>query len=326
MSVHLPNDVATGPREVASAFLVGAPRCGTTFLAKTLAAHPNVCLSKPKETHFFVRDAPGLPPERWRDVFLARHFGHLAPEATLIVEGSPLQLRDSAAIERLLRFDPQARFVVALRNPIEMIHSFHARLVFLLDEDEPDFERAWALQAERARGERIPKRCRDVASLQYRTMASLGTQLERLVERVGRERVHVVVFDDVASAPLAAYHALLSFLGLPDDGRTRFKRTNEHRTFRHAWAQAWVMNPPRVVMAWLEARQRRGRSRPEWLRSLRRRIKRWNTRRARRAPLSPAMRARLQVELADEIGRLESLLGRDLSPWRAPEEPVAEAS
>jgi len=309
--------IATGPhgaaRTLRTAFIVGAPRCGTTFLAKALARHGEVCFSKPKETHFFVRDAPGLPPARWQDELLRRHFGHLEGAHRLLVEGSPLSLRDPAAIERLLEFDPETRFVVAIRNPIEMIHSFHARLVYLLDEDERDFERAWALQAERARGERIPKRCRDPRALQYREMASLGTQLARLIERAGRERVHVVVADDAAADPVAAYRHLLAFLGLPDDGRTRFSRKNAHREFRHAWIQTWISNPPRLVAAWLEARQRRGAPRPEWVRDLRRKLKRWNTRRARRAPLAPAMRRQLERELGEEIARLEALVGRSLA-------------
>lgn len=316
MAVNLPSALDPAPRHLRTAFLVGAPRCGTTFLAKTLAAHPNVCFSKPKETHFFVRDAVDLPPSAWHDAFLSRYFGQLDAAATLLVEGSPLQLRDPAAIARLEAFDPETRYVVAIRNPIDMIHSFHARLVFLLDEDERNFERAWALQAARARGEHIPKRCRDVASLQYRTMAALGSQLARLIDQVGRARVHVVVFDDVAADPVKAYRALLEFLGLPDDGRTRFSKKNENREYRHAWAQTWVMNPPRFVAAWLEARQRRGKQRPEWIRNLRRRLKRWNTRSTRREAMSEPMRARLRAELAPEIERLEMILGRDLSAWR----------
>ncbi len=316
MSVPIPSGLAGGPHPIRSAFLIGAPRCGTTFLAKILTRHPNVCFSKPKESHFFVRSWQDVPPERWPEEFLRRYCAHIAPEHEILVEGSPLQLRDPKVIERLLQFDPETRFVVALRNPIEMIHSFHARLVYLLDEDEPDFERAWALQAARTRGERLPRRCRDAASLQYRAMASLGTQLGRLIDRVGRERIHVVVFDDVTADPVKAYRALLEFLGLPDDGRTHFSRKNTNREFRHAWAQAWVTNPPRWVMAWLEARQRKGKPPPEWAREMRRRLKRWNTRRAKRAPLSPAMRERLRGELAGEIERLEELLGRDLSHWR----------
>lgn len=316
MSVLLPSRPGEASTTIRSAFLVGAPRCGTTFLAKLLAHHPEVAFSKPKETHFFVRDAAAVPPERWRDELLRRHFPALEPTHTLMMEGSPLQLRDPRAIDRLHRFDPGTRFVVAIRNPITMVHSFHARLVYLLDEDEVDFARAWALQAARARGERRPKRCRDLASLQYREMAALGTQLARLFEQVGRERVHVVVFDDLVADAVKAYRDLLEFLGLPDDGRTRFRVRNEHREFRFVWLQRWLMNPPRPVLAWLEARQRAGLPRPEWVRALRRRIKRWNTRPEIRAPLSPAMRATLGCELEGEITKLEDLLGRDFAHWR----------
>jgi Sulfotransferase domain len=313
VSVELPAALPGGPRSLRTCFLVGAPRCGTTFLAKALACHADVCFSKPKETHFFARDAATIPPERWAREFLGRYFGALETRHRLIAEGSPLQLRDPEAIERLLRFDPEARFVVAIRNPIEMIQSFHARLVYLLDEDERDFEQAWTLQAKRAQGERIPGRCRDPRSLQYREMASLGTQLERLLKQVGRERVHVVVYDDIATDPAKVYRELLAFLGLPGDGRTRFRRKNGNREFRHAWVQAWAMNPPHWVMGWLDRRQQTGRSRPHWVRNIRRRIKRWNTRRTKRAPLTPAMRARLHQELALEVECLTNLLGRDLT-------------
>ncbi len=76
------------------------------------------------------------------------------------------------------------------------------------------------------------------------------------------------------------------------------------------------MNPPRFVAAWLEARQRRGKQRPEWIRNLRRRLKRWNTQSAQREAMSAAMRARLAAELEPEIEKLEALLGRDFSGWR----------
>ncbi len=324
MSVPLPAGPAGEARSLRSAFLVGAPRCGTTFLAKLLARHPDVCFSKPKETHFFVREAQHLPPERWHEEVLRRYFGGLAPAHRLLIEGSPLQLRDPAAIGRLLRFDPEARFVVALRSPIDMVHSLHDRLVFLLDEDEPDFERAWALQAARARGERLPPRCRDREALQYRAMAGLGTQLARLVAEVGRERVHVVLFDDLVADPVKTYLDLLAFLALPDDGRRRFRPRNESRRYRSAWLQSWFANPPAPVMRWLEARQRAGKPRPEWVRGLRRRIKRWNTLPAARTPLSPAMFATLRDALSGEVRQLEALLGRDLAHWLA-EDPRARS-
>lgn len=34
-------------------YLIGAQKSGTTTLAYLLAQHPDICLSEPKETHFF---------------------------------------------------------------------------------------------------------------------------------------------------------------------------------------------------------------------------------------------------------------------------------
>ena len=103
MGITIESAAAGGPRSVRTCFLIGAPRCGTTFLAKALARHPSICFSKPKETHFFVRDYASIAPERWQAEFLRRYFAHLEPGHELIAEGSPLQLRDPEAIERLLR-------------------------------------------------------------------------------------------------------------------------------------------------------------------------------------------------------------------------------
>lgn len=299
-----------------SAFVVGAPRCGTTFLAKALAGHPQVCFSKPKETHFFVRAWPSIPREEVAREYLRRHFAHLGPQHRVIADGSPSHLYDPEVARRILAFDPEARLVVTVRNPIDMVYSYHARLLYTLDEDEADFGRAWSLQDARARGERMPKRCREPLLLQYRAVCSLGEQVERLFATAGRERCHVVVFDDLAADPLKVYRSLLEFLGLDDDGRTEFRRKNENRDFRHPWLQPYVMNPPWPIAPLLSVWERRGWRRPRAIRALRRRFKKWNTRKVARPALDPALRATLRESFAPDVERLGALLGRDLSHWR----------
>jgi len=124
------------------------------------------------------------------------------------------------------------------------------------------------------------------------------------------------VFEDLVADPVKAYRGLLEFLELPEDGRTELRRKNENREYKHAWLQAYVMNPPRPIAALLESLQRRGRSRPRWIRATRRRLKEWNTRKASRPPLDPAMRATLGAVFAEDVDRLEHLLGRDFASWR----------
>jgi hypothetical protein len=298
-----------------SVFIVGAPRCGTTFLAKALARHPEVCFSKPKEPHFFV-DPPAAANDRElvRE-YLRRFFGHLAPTHRVIAEGSPSYLYGPEVAARILTLDPDARFVIAVRNPIEMAPSYHARLLFMTDESETDFATAWSLQEARARGERIPRRCRDPRFLQYRAACSLGAQVEAFFAVAGRQRCHVVVFDDLASNPRKVYCDLLEFIGLRDDGRTEFERKNEHREFDRLWLQRLMMNPPPPFGFLVMSLQRRGIAR-RWVSQLRRAIKNRNTRRATRPPLDPALRETLRAAFADDIERLGAVIGRDLSHWR----------
>lgn len=298
--------------EVRSLFVVGAPRCGTTFVAKLLARHPQVCFSKPKETHVFVR-APGSVSLR---DYLRRYHPHLSPQHRVIAEGSPSYLYDPAVPPRILALDPEARFVVCVRNPVEMAPSYHARLLYTLDEDVRDFGEAWSLQPARVRGERIPRRCRDPRLLQYRTACSVGAQLERMFAAVQRERCFVVVFDDLVDDPVKVYRSLLDFAGLDYDGRTAFVPKNQHREFDRVWLQSYLTNPPRPLAALIDAWERRGWGRPKPYRSLRKRLKRWNTHKAVRPSLAHPMRETLRAAFASDVERLSELLGRELSHWR----------
>lgn len=297
--------------EVRSFFLIGAPRCGTTFVAKLLARHPQVCFSKPKEPHVFVREANPLSPRE----YLHRYHPHLTRAHRVIAEGSPSYLYDPEASRRILDFDPDARFAVCVRNPVEMAPSYHARLVYTLDEDVQDFEEAWSLQAARARGERVPRRCRDARLLQYRAACSLGEQLEGLFARVERERCFVAVFDDLTANPDKVYRDLLDFMGLDHDERTEFAPKNQHREFESPRLQAYLMNPPRPVAALIGVWERHGWGTPRAYRAFQKWLKRSNTRKVARPPLGRGTREMLRATFASDVQKLSDLLGRDLSHW-----------
>lgn len=299
-------------RGLQSLFVVGAPRCGTTFVAKLLAHHPQVCFSKPKETHVFVRTRGAVS----RHAYLRRYHPHLRAGHRVIAEGSPSSLYDPEALQRILALDPEARFVVCVRNPVEMAPSYHARMLYTLDEEVRDFAEAWSLQPARARGECIPKRCRDPRMLQYGAICRVGAQLERVLGALERERLFVTVFDDLVDEPVKVYRSLLDFAGLDYDGRTAFAPSNQHREFERAWLQSYLMNPPRPIAAWIDAWERRGWGHPGGYRWLRKRLKSWNTHRTVRPPPAPPMRETLRAAFASDVERLSDLLGRDLSHWQ----------
>ncbi|GAB6068184.1 hypothetical protein JCM13664_15030 [Methylothermus subterraneus] len=299
-------------------FLVGAPRCGTTAMSHYLGHHPNICFSRPKEPHFFSLLRKQYP-ELDEQYYLRHCFAHYDPDRHWrIGEGSVSYLYDPEAIAQILDLNPNARFLVMVRNPVDLVYSYHARLVALLEEDQEDFAVAWRLQEARRRGQHIPKLCRDPMLLQYAEIGRLGKHLARLFQQAGHERCLVLVFDDFIADPLASYLKTLEFLKVPYDGRTNFPRKEGNKYPRFKWLQRWLTRPPKRVenfLATLEHQRARKRSRHHPLKRLRKFLLKHNVVYRPRPPLPPALREELLATFREDIERLASLLKRDLSPW-----------
>jgi hypothetical protein len=299
-------------------FVVGAPRCGTTSLCKYLSRNPQVCFSQPKEPHYFTwLDHEPSPAELRRD-YLDRYFPHCEDAHCAVGEGSVSYLYVPEAIERIRRLNPEARFIAMVRNPLQMLPSYHLKMLYLLQEDAADFGAAWARMPERARGVGVPKFCLDPRLLIYSEVGKLGEQVQRLYDVAGRERSHVVVFDDLASDPLGVYRRVLEFLGVEYDGQTHFERKYASRTYRHRWLQQLLYVPAvrggKVVDS-LQRRTRKykadGTRRKSWLK----RLASWNKIPASPAPLTAEMRAVVGDALRPDVEHLSKLLDRDLRHW-----------
>lgn len=299
-------------------FLVGAPRCGTTALARYLARNPQICFSRPKEPHYFTKTGYIPDADELKRDYLDRFFGHHGPDHRMLGEGSVSYLYAPGAIERILHFNPNARFIVQIRNPLKMLPSYHLRMQFLLQEDERDFNVAWALQAARKRGEKLPKRCLDPRVLLYREVASFGAQIHRLFTLAGRDRTHVIVFDDFAGDTLGVYRRTLEFLGIDYDGQTDFERRFESQMYRYRWLQQLLFVPAKSDGKFIETLQQKARkynqdgSRKN---GLVRHITKLNKIPQSPTPLTRQMKDILRESMRPDILRLSSLLDRDLSHW-----------
>ncbi|HHJ39825.1 MAG: hypothetical protein AXA67_06425 [Methylothermaceae bacteria B42] len=226
-------------------FIVGAPRCGTTAMSHYLAHHPEICFSRPKEPHYFSllqKILPGLDLEKH---YLGHCFNHYDPaQHQVLGEGSVSYLYDTQAIEHILHLNPSAKFIIMVRNPVDMVYSYHARLVALLDETEEDFGKAWRLRHQRAQGKSIPKTCRDPFLLQYEEVGKTGKYLQQLFHIAGRDRCLVIVFDDFVSNPRESYLKILDFIQIKDDGRTEFYPVESNKYARSKLLQRILKRPP----------------------------------------------------------------------------------
>jgi hypothetical protein len=291
-------------------FLVGAPRCGTTSMGFYLRNHPEVCFSDPKEPHFFSYLWRQRPPRDIHEEYVKRYFGAYDPRHhRVLCEASVSYLYDRSALERILHCNPGARFLVMVRDPFDQLPSYHQQMLYLLQEDVPSLAEAWQLQERRARGEALPTGCIDPDLLRYAEVGRLGAAVSQLFELAGRERCHVVVFDDLISDPRAVYLGVLDFMGLEDDGRREFPRRGKGKRYR---------KPPgtivRRVAPWVIRFRGRNGMRSRWLRWLRRRLGPSHV--SIPAPaLAPELQRVLRRDLAADVALLERLLGRHLGPW-----------
>jgi len=315
-------------------FIVGAPRCGTTSLARFLKGHPAVAFPLIKEPHFFALNdlrqlSQGELKQRVEREYLQRFF-HRDASRRVGVDASVTYLYAPEQLEPIMRLWPDSRFVVSVRDPLAMLPSLHRRLIYVGLETIPTFAKAWAASADRAAGRRIPRKSLDSRLLRYDEAGRFSTYLERLFAVVGRERCHVQVFDDLTADPEGQYRRLMAFAGLEPQGGVDFSPRRPGQSVRIRWLQRVLKQPPKVITDHLvrnmvETKSGIGGGKASRsLLSLRKRLLRWN-RGSRPAESMPyALQTELASELQNEIDRLGTLLNRDLTHWLQPREEAAQ--
>ncbi len=295
-------------------FIVGAPKCGTTAMYQWLAAHPEVFVPV-KEIHYFGADLdhrrPAVSEERYRALFADAGVAHRA-----VGDVAVWYLMSESAVEEIYAFNPNARIIVMLRRPDEMLYSLHSQLLYSGEEDLSDFGAALDAESERGQGRSIPVSTHKgleappTECLLYRRVASFADQVERYQKRF--EHVHVVLHDDIKQDAAAAYRGVLGFLGVDSTVEPDFSVVNPNTKAKSQMARkliqgVWFGPLRSVVPASLRSMGRRG---LETLQAL-------NTETVARPPLDPKLRLRLQTELGPDIERLATLIDRDLSSWLA---------
>jgi len=217
-------------------YIVGAPKCGTSALSHYLAGHPDIFMSEQsgvKEPGFYSRDRE-IPfrPVNSESEYKAL-FAPAPPGVPYIGEASTSYLESESAIPNILADCPDARLIVMLRNPVDIVVALHNQR-FKRGWEPYGLRKAWDLQVERSCGRRIPDWLGvgrgDI--FQYGRIATLGEQMARLFGYISRDRVHVIVYDDLKKTPAAVYESVLRWLHLQGDGRSEFPVVNPRVKYR----------------------------------------------------------------------------------------------
>lgn len=183
--------------------ILGAQKCGTTTLSATFRHHPQIHVSRRKELHFF--DRPKNADLNWYAEQFRPRPAHLAWG-----EATPSYIFLDSARRRIAEALPDARFIVMLRDPAKRAHSHFWHNHRLGVETTSSFEEALDLEAERLEGATRVQRTR----YSYVARGRYVEQLQAMVELVGRDRLHVMLLEDLVTDRATTLQKVFEFLGV----------------------------------------------------------------------------------------------------------------
>jgi Sulfotransferase domain len=206
-----------GPGALPDFLIIGAQKCGTTFLYNLLCQHPYVEPAATKEVHFF--DTNFTKGVEW---YRSRFSPPTQKEGRKVLTGesSPYYIYHPHAARRAAQVVPGTRLIALLRNPVDRAYSDYNHKA-REGRESLSFEEAIAAEEERLRGEKEKMLADEgYASPNYRKFSYLsrGVYVDQLKEWRGyfdEEQLLVLKSEDFFENTQAGFERSLAFLGLP---------------------------------------------------------------------------------------------------------------
>lgn len=266
---------------------IGPPRTATTWLHEVLQDRV-VLPTNIKETDFFTRFYDrGL--EWYADYFRDRD------GARPVGEIDPMYFASPQARERIATDLPGCKIIVSFRDPVARAYSNY-RLLQRITTTKADFERAAT-----SRGDLVE-------SSRY------GTHLESWLGTFGRDRVLVLIYDDLELNPQGFLDTVCDFIGIArfavSASRVGAEKVNTVNTQPPSPRLARIA---RDLVGWFSARQHYRAAR---LLRESRIIKFMLEGGEPFPPLTHEVADRMREFYRPEVEKLELLTGRDLSAWK----------
>jgi len=251
---------------------IGAAKAASTWLWTIYQEHPDICVpeakvlnysgrrTKPDNCNFFVADF-----YRGLDWYETTYFAHWNGEKA-VGEFSNSYMVDERALQRIAKTLPNVKLTMTVRNPIEITHLQYCQMK----------------RSGRFVWDQVPfEMVLDIHSWQFFRMwiepGYYHLHLTRVLRYFPRERLQVLVYDDLVDDPRAFVNQAFAFLGVATDVELPSLGT--------------VVGFPR----------------PQEPDTANGDIEKG---------IAPDLRERLRRIFSDDVAKLSEFLGRDLSHWR----------
>lgn len=284
------------PDERINVIGIGCQRCGSTWIFRTLEAHPDVTTAaraNNKELNFF-NDNYAKGYGWYHDLFESTG-GNCA-------EFSVGYWYHSDVPERIHRYNSEAKLILSLRDPIERAYSQHKHQFRRgrLNDRTLDFERAM---------DENPS---------YVEQGLYATHLKRYLDSFNFESIKIILLEDITDRPESTVKTLYDFLDLdtsvtPDHLDEQVNRSKSFRSSRLKELRFWTADTLRSTLGDWSVELIKKTTLPGLLKTL--------NERSPESSLKPPNKQtleRLRDRFQPEVRELETLIGRDLSRWLNP--------
>jgi hypothetical protein len=211
----------------ANLFIIGASKCGTTSLWNMLNLHPEVFMTNPKEPFFFSFSDYFSKIEGYQALFknakTETYLGEATPiysETTLIPE----------LPERLFNYNPQAKIIYLVRNPLERLKSVWRQLLYT----GHDLRVVYNDYCD-AKVPLMPKKFEEALFIHpnFVEATKYWTHLNNYLNVFPKKNVGVFYFEDLKNNPEQFFTSICEFLEIEtyfDDAMLEVKNSSIGRT------------------------------------------------------------------------------------------------
>tara|TARA_S200000501_G_scaffold378801_1_gene443808 strand:- start:17220 stop:18182 length:963 start_codon:yes stop_codon:yes gene_type:complete len=225
--------------KIPNLFLVGAPKSGTTAIYEFLNSHPDIFMSPIKEPHFFSKD---IKPENFTPSYRLRHkfnlkkylnskdfnpmhIAYLSNESLedylklfenhrdqkLLGEASTGYLYSECAAKEIHKFNPNAKIIMCLRNPIDRAFS-HWKMDYRAGRSKSstfvsDVNADYSMNDHNWGGK-------------SQTLVQIGkyaNQVERYFQLFDHRNIKCLIYEDLKTNPKSTMDDLFNFLNVNND-------------------------------------------------------------------------------------------------------------
>lgn len=284
-------------------FIIGAAKSGTSSLHAYLSRHPQILMSVPKETEYFL----DMRVYQRGCEYYQRCFEGATAMTRAIGEASVNYMIDPAVAARIQADLPKSshRFIAVLRNPIERAYSGYWNAVRegLVDEPFPA-----SLAHEEDRISAMKSRNEKWWTVAQLRAGLYGRNLHPFLEAFGRDRVLVFAYEDMRNID-RLLREIFRFLQVDEnvtvDTSTRLNVASQPHWPRlyHALFSEGIHTP--ILKSIVPP-------------SMRRRVRTGMLMETSYPPMDDHTRRRLEAFYRDDILRLSDEIGRDFSGWLSP--------